>query len=78
MVYRMVPFFMMRKSLLGAVMLLFSRRISMGPSYISLRSTHVCRKNTSIVYSCVDRTRGERRRDFLHTGKKKKKKKKKI
>lgn len=73
MVYRMVPFFIMRKSLFGAVMLwatdflpflkkvsgvqtlvtirLLSRKISIGPSYINLRSTHVCRKNTSIVYS---------------------------
>lgn len=30
---------------------LFSRKISIGPSYLSLRSSHVCRKNTSIVYS---------------------------
>ncbi len=72
-VYRMVPFFMIRKSLLGAVMLcatdllpflknvsgvqtlvtirLFSRRISTGPSYLNRLSTHVWRKNTSIVYS---------------------------
>lgn len=72
-VYRMVPFFMIRKSLFGAVMLwatdllpflknvsgvqtlvtirLFSRRISTGPSYFNRLSTHVWRKNTSMVYS---------------------------
>lgn len=86
MVYSMVPFFMMRKSLLGAVMLwatdflpflkkvsgvhtlvtirLFSLRISIGPSYINLRSTHVCRKNTSIVYSW-DREIDKRKENIL-------------
>lgn len=73
MVYRIVPFCMMRNSLLGVVMLceierlpfrknvsgvqilltirLLRRRISMGPSNFSRSSIHVCRKNTSIVYS---------------------------
>lgn len=72
-VYRIVPFCMMRNSLLGVVMLceierlpflknvsgvqilltirLLRRKISIGPSNFSLSSIHVCRKNTSIVYS---------------------------
>lgn len=72
-VYKIVPFLMILKSLFGAVMLcetdffpflkkvsgvhtfvtiiLFNLRISMGPSYLSLLSIHVCLKNTSIVYS---------------------------
>ena len=72
-VYKIVPFLIILKSLFGAVILcetdffpflkkvsgvhtfvtimLFNLKISMGPSYFSLLSIHVCRKNTSIVYS---------------------------
>ena len=72
-VYKIVPFLIILKSLFGAVILcetdffpflkkvsgvhtfvtiiLFNLKISMGPSYFSLLSIHVCLKNTSIVYS---------------------------
>lgn len=48
----LLPF---RKKVSGVQILLtirlFSRRISMGPSNFSRSSIHVCRKNTSMVYS---------------------------
>lgn len=50
-----------------STILLFKRKISVGPSNLSLSSTHIWRKNMSMVYSWCKSTTNQHMQNWLPT-----------